>query len=108
MKVCPTSCNLEVCKDTVCADKNTTACTIWGLNDECLKNPAMMLAECPVTCGVCTEVCQDKDPSCADWAIDGQCDSNEEAMLTLCPQSCGVCQQLEKFYHGGNGLKDEL
>ena len=40
--------------------------------------------------------------------MEGQCESNEEAMLTLCPQSCGLCQQLEVYYKGGNGLKDEL
>jgi len=73
-----------------------------------MKNPAHMMAECPVTCGVCHDVCEDKDASCQDWAVDGQCESNEEAMVKLCPQSCGVCQQLENYYKGGNGLKDEL
>ena len=91
-------------------DKNASACTVWGLGDECMKNPAFMMAECPRTCGACMPVCQDKSEHCQNWAKDGQCDSNPEHMLKECPQSCGECQKLEDFYKGYNGLaeKDEL
>jgi len=100
---------MDVCNGP-CEDKNVTACTVWALEDECLKNPAMMHAECPATCGVCTTVCQDKDKGCLAWATEGHCESNAEGMLTLCPQACGVCHDLELFYRGANGLgpKDEL
>jgi len=96
------------CK-TGCEDKNLTSCAIWALNDECMKNPAMMLADCPASCGVCSNVCENKNADCAQWAVDGQCEENKEAMLKLCPQSCGVCHDLEMFYHTGiEGDKDEL
>jgi len=81
---------------------------MWGINDECLKNPVFMMAECPVTCGACLNVCQDKDRSCQSWALDGQCESNKAAMVNICPQSCGVCHDIEAYYKGVNGLKDEL
>jgi len=79
-------------------DKNMTSCAIWQMNDECSRNPEMMQVECPATCGVCTNVCEDKEADCQNWATDGQCETNPEAMLPLCPQSCGVCQELENFY----------
>ena len=69
----------------------------------------MMLAECPVTCGTCTTVCEDKSKDCPNWATEGQCDSNPAGMLATCPQSCGVCHDLELFYRGAiGGDKDEL
>ena len=40
MKTCPFSCGIETCKAPGgCADKNATACAIWALDDECVKNP---------------------------------------------------------------------
>ena len=97
------------CATGKCVDHNATACAIWALDDECVKNPGMMNAECPATCGVCSMVCHDKDDSCLAWAVDGQCDSNPEGMLTLCPAACGVCHDLEIFYRGAiGGEKDEL
>merc|ERR1719409_1795054 len=87
-----------MCKaETGCADKNATACAIWALEDECIKNPGMMMAECAATCGVCTVACEDKSKDCPNWATEGQCDSNPEGMLTTCPQSCGLCHELELF-----------
>jgi hypothetical protein len=69
----------------------------------------MMNAECPQSCGVCSMVCHDKDPSCLAWAVEGQCESNAEGMLTLCPAACGVCHDLEIFYRGAIGpMKEEL
>lgn len=29
-------------------------------------------------------------------------------MVNICPQSCGVCHDIEAYYKGVNGLKDEL
>merc|ERR1719482_1066115 len=110
MKACPTSCGLDVCKTpTGCVDKNATACAIWALEDECTKNPTMMMTDCAVTCGVCSTVCEDKAKDCANWASEGQCESNPDGMLTTCPQSCGLCHELEHFYRGAiDGHKDEL
>ena len=69
----------------------------------------MMLAECPVTCGTCLDVCADKSKDCQTWATEGQCEKNSEGMLTTCPQSCGLCHDLELFYRGAiGGTKDEL
>ena len=68
------------------------------------------MMRCPVSCGTCTKVCQDKDESCRAWAVDGECESNAAHMTTACPQSCGLCHSLEKHYstlHGGEE-KDEL
>jgi hypothetical protein len=106
LKVCPTSCGVEPCKNS-CEDKNTTACIIWALDDECNKNTEFMMANCASTCGVCQPVCEDKEADCQNWAVDGQCESNPDHMLTACPQSCGECQKLELFYKGYNGLADK-
>jgi hypothetical protein len=27
-----------------------------------------MAKECPATCGICTNVCEDKETDCANWA----------------------------------------
>merc|ERR1712046_189062 len=102
LKACPKSCDMTVCKGP-CVDKNATACAVWALADECLKNPTMMHAECAATCGVCSIVCEDKHESCAAWAEEGHCETNPEGTPTTCPQSCGVCHDLEIFYHGANG-----
>ena len=61
--------------------QNATACAVWALDDECLKNPGMMHAECPDTCGVCSVVCQDKDESCQVCILDGR---NTELTCTAC------------------------
>jgi len=92
------------------SDTNATACAIWALEDECLKNPAHMFQACAAPCGACSNVCEDKDKSCLAWAEEGQCESNPTAMLSLCPQSCGVCHDLELFYRTaiGGESKDEL
>jgi len=80
-----------------------------AMDDQCLVNPGMMNKECPVTCGVCSNVCEDKDASCKDWAKDGECEKNEAHMLVTCPSACGLCSQLERFYRTGiDGEKDEL
>ena len=72
------------------------------MDDQCLVNPGMMNKECPVTCGVCSNVCEDKEPACKDWAKDGECEKNEAHMLATCPSACGLCSQLERFYRTGS------
>ena len=50
-----------------------------------------MAIECPLSCGICTHLCNDTDTSCGAWATAGECEANPEAMLRLCPTSCGLC-----------------
>ena len=50
-----------------------------------------MAIECPLSCGICTHLCNDTDASCGAWATAGECEANPEAMLRLCPTSCGLC-----------------
>ena len=107
--MCPFSCG--VCEvSSSCADTNSTACAIWEVNDECLKNPDHMHRNCAGSCDVCNTVCENKNADCANWATEGQCEENPGSMLTTCPQSCGVCHDLEKFYRTaiGDEPKDEL
>ena len=54
--------------------------------------PQKYMAEiCPLSCGVCSHVCNDTDASCGSWAQQGECESNPDAMLRICPTSCGLC-----------------
>mmetsp|Transcript_15512 Transcript_15512/g.52330 ORF Transcript_15512/g.52330 Transcript_15512/m.52330 type:complete len:109 (-) Transcript_15512:382-708(-) len=104
---CPHSCN--VCKSSTrleCHDFNTTQCDIWAKAAECHKNPETVIPICPDACGVCTNVCIDKEDSCKGWAKAGECDkeSSKAFMSKTCPQACGVCHQLEKM----GATKDEL
>jgi len=86
-----------------------TACAIFAMRGECLRNPDHMFTSCPASCGVCTNVCEDKNVDCQLWATQGECDKNPVSMNKACPQSCGLCQQLELFYrYGISGNKDEL
>jgi len=62
---CPALC-VQACKDT-----NTTACAVWAMDDQCTLNPGHMNRVCPATCGVCTQVCEDKNDSCKAWAKEG-------------------------------------
>uniref|UniRef100_A0A7S4EVS4 ShKT domain-containing protein n=1 Tax=Chrysotila carterae TaxID=13221 RepID=A0A7S4EVS4_CHRCT len=91
-----------------CMDVNQTECAVWGLRGECKNNPNHMYQRCPQTCGVCTNVCEDKYDDCATWADNGECESNKDVMSTECPASCGLCAKLEHFYHHIFGIKDEL
>jgi len=108
MASCPLSCG--VCDAGACKDTNSTACAVWALAGQCTETPAYMNKECPATCGVCTNVCEDKESDCSNWASDGQCETNADHMLVSCPQSCGVCSKLEKFYLSAidGEVKDEL
>ena len=59
-QTCPFSC---VCGEgDVCAN-TTTSCAIWAVNDECTKSPEYMHRDCPVSCDVCSIVCEDKAPT---------------------------------------------
>lgn len=44
LKTCAASC--EVCDATVCDDKNSTQCEIWG-EAECANNPGAVMRDCP-------------------------------------------------------------
>ena len=35
---------------------------------QCTETPAYMAKECPATCGICTNVCEDKETDCPNWA----------------------------------------
>jgi len=112
MKMCPTSCGLDMCSgDDACKDFNTTTCKIWALNDQCTVNPTMMLLKCPIACGVCSAVCEDNNRDCMNWATEGHCETNPLGMQSLCPQSCGICHKIEELYKvkvGWEKEKDEL
>merc|ERR1719384_1869646 len=73
-----------------CSDDNPS-CEFWANSGECERNPAFMLANCRLSCGVCTPSCSDDNPSCGFWASIGECASNPAFMLANCRQSCGVC-----------------
>ena len=53
---------------TGCKDTNVTACAIWETQGQCTETPAYMAKECPATCGICTNVCEDKETDCSNWA----------------------------------------
>ena len=57
---------------------------------ECDRNQDL-LTLCPVSCGVCTEMCLDKQNDCPLWAAAGECAKNPAYTLKECPNSCGVC-----------------
>jgi len=90
LKYCATSCG--VCKPRCYDQHGSEKCAEWARNGECSKNPSI-LATCPVACGVCTDLCLDKNEACAQWAHDGQCHNNTHFMLKECPRSCNVCDE---------------
>jgi len=72
-----------------CSDDNPS-CEFWANSGECERNPAYMLANCRLSCGVCAP-CSDDNPSCEFWANSGECARNPVYMLANCRRSCGVC-----------------
>lgn len=85
-----------------CHDKPDKAveCKTWVQAGECHSNPAFMLKNCAESCGLCTHVCSDHDPSCPAWSQRNggtECDENKGFMLATCPASCGVCSELAKL-----------
>ncbi|KAL4430795.1 hypothetical protein ABPG75_006051 [Micractinium tetrahymenae] len=74
-----------------CEDFNAY-CPGWAATGECSTNPAYMLPNCRVSCGVCTGPCQNDNTQCSYWASVGECTKNPGYMLSNCKLSCGVCQ----------------
>merc|ERR1712060_521828 len=86
---------------TPCTDENQN-CGIWAASGQCEANPDYMLANCPLSCGVCSPPtqapapptqapCTDENQNCGNWAASGQCEANPAYMLVNCRSSCGVC-----------------
>lgn len=75
-----------------CANSNAN-CASWAVAGECGKNPAYMLTECRLACGVCSgaTACEDSNNSCGFWAGTGECLKNPDYMLQQCKLSCHVC-----------------
>ena len=69
----------QVCEANTCEDRNSTQCEIWG-EAECANNPGAVMRDCPKTCGVCSNVCTDKEVACNDWPAE---DAINQAMLKL-------------------------
>merc|ERR1712061_32455 len=79
-------------------------CGIWAASGQCEANPAYMLVNCALSCGVCSPPtqapapptpppCTDENQNCGNWAASGQCEANPAYMLVNCALSCGVCSQ---------------
>merc|ERR1712087_459098 len=88
---------------TPCTDENQN-CGIWAASGQCEANPAYMLVNCALSCGVCSPPtqapapptpppCTDENQNCGNWAASGQCQANPAYMLVNCALSCGVCSQ---------------
>jgi len=89
-----------------CSDDNQN-CGVWAASGECEANPAFMLANCRLSCGVCSPPtqapapptqapapptsCIDANQNCGTWAASGQCQANPAYMLVNCALSCGAC-----------------
>jgi len=73
------------CKDT------NKYCATWANMDECQKNPAYMLVNCPVACDQCGVSCEDNNVYCSAWAKSGECNKNPEYMFIYCAKACGKC-----------------
>lgn len=71
--LCEASC--EVCWGDVCRDEHPS-CAAWAAAGECAANPGYMLPTCGVSCGVCTEDCDDADQDRVCDAYD-QCEGND-------------------------------
>lgn len=83
----------------VCNDKES-ACHVWAQAGNCENNTGYMLANCPVSCGICSANCTDTHKDCVGWMNTGQCQENPTVMLKLCPVSCGICTPVCKDTHG--------
>merc|ERR1712060_1026422 len=84
-----------------CTDENQN-CGSWAASGQCEANPAYMLVNCRLSCGVCSPPtqapapptqapCTDENQNCGNWAASGQCQANPDYMLVNCRSSCGVC-----------------
>merc|ERR1712190_591003 len=89
-----------------CSDDNQN-CGSWAASGQCEANPVYMLANCRLSCGVCSPPtqapapptqapapptpCTDENQNCGNWAASGQCEAIPAYMLVNCALSCGVC-----------------
>ena len=62
-----------------------------------------MEKNCPVSCGLCEEICEDYDcpEECLAKAINGECTSNPEHMLVRCKKTCQYCAERCMNLHAG-------
>merc|ERR1712187_484465 len=99
-----------------CSDDNQN-CGNWAASGQCEANPAYMLANCALSCGVCSPPtqapapptpppCTDENQNCGNWAASGQCQANPAYMLVNCALSCGVCSQGAPTQAGLASLKN--
>merc|ERR1712226_691568 len=74
-----------------CTDENQN-CGSWAASGQCEANPAYMLVNCRLSCGVCSPPtqapapptqapCTDENQNCGNWAASGQCQANPDYML---------------------------
>merc|ERR1712151_653406 len=79
-----------------CSDENQN-CGSWAASGQCEANPAYMLVNCRLSCGVCSPPtqapCTDENQNCGNWAASGQCQANPDYMLVNCRSSCRVCSR---------------
>uniref|UniRef100_A0A914CD20 C-type lectin domain-containing protein n=1 Tax=Acrobeloides nanus TaxID=290746 RepID=A0A914CD20_9BILA len=62
-----------------------------------------MEKNCPVSCGLCEEICEDYDcpAECLAKASKGECTSNPEHMLVRCKKTCQYCAERCMNLHAG-------
>merc|ERR1719163_2149303 len=100
------SCVLALALAGFCNDKRTD-CANWARDGECAgDNSKFMAITCPLSCGVCTHLCNDTDVSCglctpeckdlneecSGWGAAGECNENPEFMIRNCPVTCEACK----------------
>ena len=79
-----------------------TECASWQAMGQCTANPAFMLQQCRLSCGVCTETAESDastscvnaspDSDCEYWSTVGECTKNPTFMNKACARSCGICK----------------
>lgn len=65
-------------------------CRDWAKMNECVKNPAFMMANCRRSCTKCAK-CENEGEPCFVWAKAGECGKNWKFMEQKCWKSCSNC-----------------
>jgi len=114
--------NLTTADSVPCKDQRED-CQLRAASGECSindlrkadqkmhKHVAMLLLQCPVSCGSCHIVrgneiqpvgangeqlkCHDKHVDCGMWAQQGECSANPSYMVTSCAKACRTCYMLD-------------
>ena len=102
--LCPVSCKMCKGGTASCHDQHQE-CMEWMKAGDCTSQPYQMLRKCPVSCGICSPVCEDGEPEkkhpaqkrgeshCDFRARLGHCEgSNAESMMRDCPVACKICR----------------